>query len=119
MSRKHRDVQRVLLCQPQDRAGDLGAEVRGGEDDADAVGELTVLVGFSVRPLLQRLARDVVVHVVLVGVNAHELVPGHRGHHRGVSEGLEIHVPAVGRPLQLDDDQLPCPIHGEKVNPSL
>ena len=49
-------------------------------------------------------------------MNRRRLLEGHRRNHRGVTQGLQFHVPSVSRALELDHDKVCLPVNGEQVD---
>jgi hypothetical protein len=81
-----------------------------------------ILVGGVPVEKLQQAGLRVVGAVVLrqiPAVHLHSLGECHCRHHRGVPDGLQLHVAAVLRPLQFDHDEVRVAVHAEEVDAAL
>ncbi len=53
----------------------------------------------------------------VVLVMAYQVIECHRRNHRRVAERLKFQMTAVRRALQFEDDQVPCPVDPERIDP--
>lgn len=49
-------------------------------------------------------------------IGGRDLIKGHRGHHRRIAHGLEVHVASVLRSLQLDHNEMTLAVDGQEVD---
>jgi hypothetical protein len=111
------DVQ-LALVKPHDGGGQFLGELGGHQDDAHVPGE-PLLVGLvPAEESQQRPARVIALAqpIQVLAVDLHGPLERHGGYHRGVADGLKLHVAAVLRPLQLEDDEVGVLVHAQQVD---
>ena len=109
----------ISFVEPHHGRGQLLGEFCGCQDDPNVLGEL-VLVRFFPLQEFEDCCTGIFVPTVLAQVSTKDLnyvVEGHGRDHRRVTDRLQLHMPAVFGPLQLDHNEVGILVQPQQIDP--
>ncbi|MPZ80666.1 MAG: hypothetical protein GEV28_09835 [Actinophytocola sp.] len=114
------DTKVVRRVEPQHRRRDLGAEPGGDQDDPDLGRDDRLVVVRVFEPVRERRAgivgRRRIDPAEVAFEDLDQLVERHGVHHRGIAQRLELHVSAVVRSFELDDDETSRVVDAQEID---
>jgi len=108
----------VVLIEPKNRSRQFLGEVRRDQNDSNILGELIPMRFVPIEKLQQLASRiGTLAQFFEEGLEgAYRILERHLRHHRRITDGLQLHVPAVVPPLEFNDDEIGGLVYAQKVN---
>ena len=107
------------FSQPQDRCRQFFSKVLRNQNDPDILSE-SFLIRFIPSQELQDpspgLVRGPVDPSEELGMNLLGPLKSHGRHHGRITNGLQLHVATIGRPLELDDHEVRVTVECQQIN---